>query len=127
MHLSLSGCFLNFIYITSQSPPSLLCHPQIQQLEDRLRTAESTAAAAAAASSASGPSHTAAAAAAAEERVVAMQQQLAAAKTQVCGQGETVGPGFVAVGTQYSGKLQRLCHGSSQGQFFLGGDRVGFH
>jgi hypothetical protein len=86
----------------------LLCCPQIQQLEDRLRSAESTAAAAAAASSASGPGQNAAAAAAAEERVVAMQQQLAAAKTQVC------------VATVYScadtGSTTRGCQGVSSKQ-----------
>lgn len=61
--------------------PSCRASKQIEQLEDRLRTAE-VAAAAAAAAGASGPSN-AAASAAAEEKVVQLQQQLAASRTQV--------------------------------------------
>lgn len=57
------------------------CWLQIEQLEERVRAAES-AAAAAAASGASGPAN-AAATAAAEEQLVRLQQQLAASRTQV--------------------------------------------
>jgi hypothetical protein len=60
--------------------------PQIEQLEERLRAAESAAAAAAAAgpgSSGSAATSAAAAAAAAEGQLVDLHQRLAASRTQV--------------------------------------------
>jgi hypothetical protein len=69
---------------------------QIEQLEDRLRAAES-AAAATAASGVSGPASAAAAAAAAEERLVQLQQQLAASRTQVWSSACTTTAGADAV------------------------------
>lgn len=56
-------------------------HVQVEQLEERLRAAESAAAAAAA--SGSSVASSAAANAAAEEQMVQLRQQLAASRTQV--------------------------------------------
>lgn len=85
LHCTVMYC--NVMYCACSPTRACICHcalpcgVQIEQLEERVRAAES-AAAAAASSGAAAPA-SAAATAAAEEQLVQLQQQLAASRTQV--------------------------------------------